>query len=79
MNRVRFDPNNALTRDGGSRAEINFADADASNGPTDGPEPVGAIAARILAGLATRQRDALARLARAHQHHPLLHRREEQP
>ncbi|WP_158624205.1 hypothetical protein [Micromonospora sp. HM5-17] len=47
--------------------------------PVDGPEPVGDIAARILDNLATRQRDALARLARAHQHHPLLHRREEQP
>lgn len=34
--------------------------------PVDGPEPVGAIAARILDNLATRQSEALARLARAH-------------
>lgn len=41
MDSVRFDPQNALTRDGGSRAEIN-------NAETTDPEPAGDIAERVL-------------------------------
>lgn len=75
MSDVRIDPDNALTCDGGSRAEI--------NNPTE-PEPVGPLAAKYLdhlaaqqadEDLAARRRDILDRL----RHQKPAHRRSQQP
>lgn len=44
----------------------------------DGPEPIGAIAERVLTDLAPHRRDAIRRLARAHTTSP-LYRKEQQP
>jgi len=64
MDSVRFDPQNALTRDGGSRAEIN-------NAETNEPEHAADIAERVLDDLAARQATALDRLRRAHTTSPI--------
>lgn len=55
----RFDPEKALTSNGGSRAEINK--------PTDAteePEQAGQVAERVLDDLAARQQAAMDRLRR---------------
>lgn len=70
MNDVRFDPENALTRDGGSRAEV----AETRDSPD--PEPAADIAERVLDDIAARQTEALRRLARANQTNPLVRRKE---
>ncbi|HEY9366899.1 hypothetical protein [Streptomyces sp.] len=54
MDDVRSVPENALTCGGRSRDEVAEAE----------PEPVGAIAERVLDDLAARRREALNRLAR---------------
>lgn len=75
MDSVRFDPENALTRDGGGRAEV------AEPEPTPDPEPVGPLAEQFLDRLAAQQADddlaarrraAIHRLSRAHTTSPLV-------
>ncbi|RAN92636.1 hypothetical protein GAR05_06128 [Micromonospora saelicesensis] len=75
MDSVRFDPENALTRDGGGRAEV------AKPPQTDDPEPIGPLAEQFLdqlaaqdADLADRRRNVLRRLGRANTTNPLVRR-----